>query len=196
MAYILRDPDSDSSFLSRLNLNMDRLPLGQVSGGFAVDDNIRQSWSRLENTLLHVSNILLEVTVRLPESRFPLDPFWPLPQECGYLHVHRNMYAAKRALYRSRDAFFLLAARCSLAIALTHLLEWPYPDSSSNWERILLKADICPTWIDLFRASAISDMSPGLRAGAFISTMSGDNAMQWINHVPCMVKANLPVYIY
>ena len=41
-------------------------------------------------------------------------------------------------------------------------------------------------------SSVVSDLSPGLRTGAFIDPRE---ATAWVNHVPCMIRANLPVYI-
>ncbi|KAI0665430.1 hypothetical protein C8Q78DRAFT_986556, partial [Trametes maxima] len=52
------------------------------------------------------------------------------------------------------------------------------------------------TWIDELSQSLIPDLSPGLRVGAFICPLPGDSLTPWINHVPCMIKASLPVYIY
>ncbi|KAI0368513.1 hypothetical protein BV20DRAFT_915519, partial [Pilatotrama ljubarskyi] len=109
---------------------------------------------------------------------FPFNPHWPLPREFGYLQNHRSHDAAKRALWKSRDALFLLAARCSLAIALAGML--PHP----------------ATWIDELSQSLIADLSPGLRVGAFINPLRGPDFTEWVNHVPCMINANLPVYIY
>ncbi|KAI0666725.1 hypothetical protein C8Q78DRAFT_983373, partial [Trametes maxima] len=65
-----------------------------------------------------------------------------------------------------------------------------------RWQVILREAGANASWIDEISRSLIPDLSPGLRVGAFICPVSGDGFTPWINHVPCMIKANLPVYIY
>ncbi|KAI0640383.1 hypothetical protein C8Q79DRAFT_1015331 [Trametes meyenii] len=86
-----------------------------------------------------------------------------------------------------------------MAIALSNFLPNTSQGSLASvppWQRILMQAGANSTWIDKLNQSLISDLSPGLRVGAFICPTRGDMFTQWINHVPCMIKANLPVYIY
>ncbi|KAI8968801.1 hypothetical protein BD414DRAFT_428872, partial [Trametes punicea] len=68
--------------------------------------------------------------------------------------------------------------------------------TAPRWQQILLSAGVTYTWIDELSESLIADLSPGLRVGAFICPVPGPMFTQWVNHVPCMIKANLPVYIY
>ncbi|KAI1796529.1 hypothetical protein LXA43DRAFT_844648, partial [Ganoderma leucocontextum] len=48
-------------------------------------------------------------------------------------------------------------------------------------------------WMGELRRSWISDFRPGIRTGAFINPTT--NGTAWMNHIPCMLRANLPVYI-
>ncbi|KAI1789777.1 hypothetical protein LXA43DRAFT_856405, partial [Ganoderma leucocontextum] len=120
-------------------------------------------------------------------------PYWPSPSERGYRNVHRDEYTARKAAGKSRDACALLVARCTMAIALVTT------DTSANppqWFQLLTNEGVLPAWIDLLRDSIITDLSPGLRAGAFINFTPGETRTAWINHVPCMIRANLPVYVW
>ncbi|KAI1783061.1 hypothetical protein LXA43DRAFT_837599, partial [Ganoderma leucocontextum] len=117
---------------------------------------------------------------------------WPSPSQRGYMDVHRSEYAARKAAEKSRDACALLVARCTMAIALVTT------DPNANppqWIELLTDKGAPPAWIDIVRDSVLSNLSPGLRVGAFINLMPGEARTAWINHVPCMIRANLPVYI-
>ncbi|KAH9939687.1 uncharacterized protein BXZ73DRAFT_30617, partial [Epithele typhae] len=46
-------------------------------------------------------------------------------------------------------------------------------------------------WIDEFSRSPIADLSLGKRVGAFMDP----TFTRWMDHIPCMIKANLPVYV-
>ncbi|KAI0349115.1 hypothetical protein OH77DRAFT_193670 [Trametes cingulata] len=196
MAYMLRRSHADGQFFARLSINSRDLPIAEKDGAWFVLSDVRERWKSLENSLLHISNVLLERTRNLPEAKFPCDPHWPLPREMGYLQNHRSLDAAKRALWKSRDALFLLVARCSLAIALAGMLPRQGVNAPPAWLRILIDAGVTPTWIDELGQSLIADLSPGLRVGAFINPLRGPGFTEWVNHVPCMISANLPVYVY
>ncbi|KAI0652706.1 hypothetical protein C8Q79DRAFT_1005879 [Trametes meyenii] len=201
MAYMLRSSHAESRFFSRLVIDKGKsLPIVEVDGIWTVQEALRASWSRLEGSLLYIWGILSAKTARLPEARFPdPDPYWALPQDMGYMGRHKSRSAVVHALWKLRDAMFLLAARCSMAIALSNFLPNTSQGSLASvppWQRILMQAGANSTWIDELNQSLISDLSPGLRVGAFICPTHGDMFTEWINHVPCMIKANLPVYIY
>ena len=60
-----------------------------------------------------------------------------------------------------------------------------------SWVRTL-QGRVPNVCIDILQESIIADFSPGLRAGAFID-LTGKTA--WVEHVPCMIRAKLPVYV-
>ncbi|KAH9913886.1 uncharacterized protein BXZ73DRAFT_12322, partial [Epithele typhae] len=117
----------------------------------------------------------------------PFDPHWPSPEECGYREVYSTAYAAHSAAIRSRSAFKVLLARCTMAIAL-HISPETEPPA---WVRLLTSHNVPSAWIQLLRTSITSNFSPQLRVGAFFDL----EISQWMNHIPCMIRANVPVYI-
>ncbi|KAI0713065.1 hypothetical protein C8T65DRAFT_555530, partial [Cerioporus squamosus] len=124
---------------------------------------------------------------------FPFDAFWHEPSAYGYKNVHPHEVAARRAVAKSLDALRALLARTSLAIALTT------PDLSTTqplWVSALMAKKVPEAWIDLVRQSVIADFSsPGLRVGAYIYPSPKDSGTRWVNHIPTMVRVNVPVYI-
>ena len=195
MAYMLRRSHEVDRFFARLRVDHHNPPITQISGWWVVEARVCDRWSQLEDALLYTCNILFQKTRPLTEAHFPPDSHWPLPRRMGYLNCHHTPEAAHRGLLKSRDALLLLAARCSLAIALTTLLPDSTPSSRSppHWQKILMDAGVSYTWIDELSQSLIADLSPGLRVGAFINP---SGFTEWVNHVPCMIRANLPVYVY
>ncbi|KAI0640277.1 hypothetical protein C8Q77DRAFT_1046508, partial [Trametes polyzona] len=144
-----------------------------------LSPTVAKSWWQLERSLLRVCDILLEAASGSREAKFPFDPFWPNPSEYSYRDPFPTMSAARVAALKARDACAILAAWCTMAIAL-------------------LTTGVPPAWIDEFRASALADLSPGLRVGAIIYPVAErghESATAWVDHVPCMIRANLPVYI-
>lgn len=192
MAYMLKRYDTESAFLARLNVDPKAVRIVKYDTGYMLNPEIQKSWYALENSLRFVSTALLNVALPNPEARFSLDSsFWPLPSERGYRKVHKSEYLARKAAGQSRDACALLVARCTLAIALVTT------DPNANppqWYQILTEKKVPPAWVDMLRDSVVADLSPGLRVGAFVSLV-GPTPTAWINHIPCMIRANLPVYI-
>lgn len=190
MAYMLKSFTTESTFMARLNCDVKTLPITKTQSGYALRQDIRESWHRLERMFASITDILMES--QRGNAEVPSGAPWPLPHVYGYLKAHKNAYSARVAALRSRDACVLLLARCTMAIALsahsqdTHLTRRP-----PNWISIL-DGRVPAAWADILRLSVVSDLSPGLRTGAFIDPRA---ATAWVNHVPCMIRANLPVYI-
>ena len=192
MAYMLKSFTTESGFMARLNCDAKTLPIVKTGSGYALRQDIRESWYRLEHMFTSITDILMESQRRNAEAATSSDKHWPLPHVCGYLDTHRSAYAARVAALRSRDACVLLLARCTMAIALCARSEdTPSVRRPPNWMYVL---DGCvpAAWIDILRHSVVSDLSLGLRTGAFIDPQE---KTAWVNHVPCMIRANLPVYI-
>lgn len=194
MAYMLRSSHSDSSLLARLNCDPRNPPI--ITTGkkrFALSQNVLTTWKDLEHCLCAVSEVLLLHISKIPEAKFPFDAFWPLPSDCGYQKDYATFPSARNAVLRSRDAFFLLASRCTLAIAL---FQYRFPaEDPPAWTSVLMNQDVPAPWIDELRASPIADLSSGFRVGAFIDPLPGPACTAWMTHLPCMIAANLPTYI-
>ena len=188
MAYMLRSFKAETSFLARLRMHTEDVPIVKTDKGYALAPDVIDSWRALESVLVAFSDTLLSVAYASPEAKFPFDAFWPLPKDFGYRQVHAVRASAHAAAMRARNACALLLARCTMAVALCTVPGEEPP----RWIPALHQASVSPAWVDKLRDSIIADLSPGLRAGAFIDPYGGT---AWVNHVPCMIRANLPVYI-
>ena len=194
MAYMLRSSHADSSLLARLNCDPRNPPIITTDKKrFALRDDVFGAWRSLKQALYTVSEILLLHMSTLSEAKFAFNTFWPLPSDCGYRIDHATFPSARYAVLRSRDAFFLLASRCTLAIALVQF-RFPAKDPPA-WTSVLEDRGVPASWIDELRTSPITDLSPGMRVGAFIDPLPGAAGTAWVNHVPCMIAANLPTYL-
>ena len=187
MAYMLKRFTVESAFLSRLDCDKTNIPIVRTPKGYALREDIRASWKRLEDMFVPITHILMNTQHGNPEARVSSSTHWSLPRDCGYLQAHRSGQAARTAAGRSRDACVLLLARCTMAIALCDRSNNPLPP----WVHAL-QGKVPGAWIDVLQESVVADLSPGLRAGAFIDLSGGTS---WVHHVPCMIRANLPVYI-
>nr|VWP00843.1 Lipoyl synthase (EC (Lip-syn) (LS) (Lipoate synthase) (Lipoic acid synthase) (Sulfur insertion protein LipA) [Ganoderma boninense] len=194
MAYMLRSSHTDSSLLARLSCDPRNPPIVTTENKhFALRQDVLGTWKDLEQNLYAVSEMLLSHISKIPEAKFAFDAFWPLPRDCGYQKDHTTFPSARYAVLRSRDAFFLLASKCSLAIAL---FQYRFPaEDPPAWISVLMDQGVPAPWIDELRASPMADLSSGIRVGAFIDPLPGPASTVWMNHVPCMIAANLPIYI-
>ncbi|TBU36528.1 hypothetical protein BD309DRAFT_933489 [Dichomitus squalens] len=197
IAYMPKSDLADNRLLARLNCDARKVALvraqsGDGRQGFMLNPELQKSWRSLENSLLYIWNKLEAAIPRSAEFAFPMDVFWGLPSTFGYCHVHFSDARARVAIAKSRDACLVLAARCTLAIALIST------DSNTEpprWFRVLADQNVPPVWLDMLRDAGIADLSPGVRAGAYINMWPSHSATPWIGHVPCMIRANVPVYI-
>ncbi|KAH9910524.1 uncharacterized protein BXZ73DRAFT_58156 [Epithele typhae] len=64
-------------------------------------------------------------------------------------------------------------------------------ETPPRWQRVLRERGIDLAWIDEFSRSPIADLSLGKRVGTFMDP----TFTRWMNHIPCMIKANLPITI-
>ena len=196
MAYMLRGTYPNLPFFARLNFSRTAPPIVKNGAFWEVTESLRDSWQRLELTLIGICEAISPHVHNLKEALLPFDCHWPLPSYSGYLARHKSEGSAIKALWKSRDAFLLLTARCSLMISLSYIRRPPRQHELPLWEECLDKAHFEPAFIDELRQSKISDLSPDLRVGAFMSPMHGELGTMWMNHFECMVRANIPVYVY
>ena len=214
LPFLLRRLPVDDPLLSRLCVNPDSLEPLQFEGGWALPDDIRKAWTRLEKGLLHVSELLLTSSEQSPHGKSARHAIrnqehWPHPQDFGYRDLHTSAHAAKISIRRAHTAFQLLAARCSLAVAL-----WLFPGLGSSsppqalttepnsatadsnmvpaWIAFLRRARVPSSWIDAISDSIITDFSLNLRIGAvFDPTPSA----KWPPILPVLRAANVPVFL-
>ncbi|PIL25549.1 hypothetical protein GSI_12387 [Ganoderma sinense ZZ0214-1] len=206
-----RDPVGDP-LLSRLCLDPAGIVPTRFERGWALADNIRQAWIRLESGLLHVSEILLTSTERSPcgtYGRYAIrdQAHWPPPQDYGYREIHQSACAAQRSIIRSHVAFRLLVARCSLAVAL-----WLFPGADDDgmvravvttrydaevetvvpdWVTFLKRQGVPHSWIDALRDSLLTDFSINLRVGTVIDPPH----CECLAILPVLRAAHVPIFV-
>ncbi len=206
---LCRDPVGDP-LLSRLRIDPDRIVTEHFEQGWALPDDVRNAWMRLEKGLLYVSELLLTSSERSScgtSARYAIryHAHFPPPADYGYRQAHQTQSAAERSILRAYLAFRLLVARCSLAVAL-----WLFPgadegsirqvviahydaemDSSvADWVTFLRGQRVPHSWIDAIRDSIITDFSINLRVGTVINPKC-----EWLAILPVLRAANIPVFV-
>ena len=145
MAYMLKRFTAETTFMARLNCDAKTLPIVKTGSSFALRQDVRESWSRLEYMFSSITDILMQSQRGRPEATIPSGAHWPLPHAWGYLRAHKSAHAARLAALRSRDACVLLLARCTMAIALCVSSEEPrHPKRPPNCSSNILWYLICP----------------------------------------------------
>ena len=205
-----RDPVGDP-LLARLCVDPAKLEPIQYPRGWALADDIRNTWIRLEKGLLDVSDRLLTFTERSPCGTaasyvIRTQDHWCPPEDYGYRKPYQSSHAAKISIVRSHMAFRLLVARCSLAVSL-----WLFPgakdgivppvvtahyDAKANspvpdWIAFLKQERVPESWIDAIRDSIITDFSINLRVGAVIEPRT----CKWLAMLPVLRAAKIPIFV-
>ncbi|PIL28518.1 hypothetical protein GSI_08556 [Ganoderma sinense ZZ0214-1] len=211
LAFVLRRLPVGDPLLSRVCVDPATLLPAQHEGGWALPDNIRNAWMRLEKGLLYVSELLMTSTEGSscgPSARHAirLQPHWSPPEDSGYTKLHRTPQGAQAAIRRAHVAFQLLIARCSLAIAL-----WLFPGPRDghvrevrtshynyhtdevvpDWVQILTNNRVPSSWIDALSESVITDFSFNLRVGMVFDAKNDIP----LPITPVLRAANVPVFI-
>ncbi|KAI1788703.1 hypothetical protein LXA43DRAFT_1063374 [Ganoderma leucocontextum] len=113
--------------------------------------------------------------------------------------------------YQCNSVFYFMLERCPAGTTqrratprltqfnLVKLLRLPLgnapPESVTPiWEQVLIENGVPLAWVDELRRSPLNNFSRGARTGAFIEPLEDGTA--WMHHVPCMIHANLPVYVH
>ncbi|RPD67774.1 hypothetical protein L226DRAFT_527643, partial [Lentinus tigrinus ALCF2SS1-7] len=146
MPYVLRAIPSNDPLLGRLCVEPELLKPVQYANGWALHDDIRLSWVKLEKGLALISELMLTLA-NSPHARAVLRRrHWADPRPFGYANVHRYYDKAAGAIRRARVAMVVLAARLSMAIAV-----WspppPYASPVPKWVNFLREQSIPECWI-------------------------------------------------
>lgn len=148
----------------------------------------QESWYRLERNLHAMSSTLISSH----PFGFPLDfSYFPLPASYGYQRQHCSRAIASRCASQSRDAFVQLACMSSYAIALFSKRREDFREPIPAWVRFLHEKGVHPAWVDNFKASQFADFFHTERVGTMIHP-----GCKWLNHVPALVRANVPLWIF
>ncbi|KAM5534253.1 hypothetical protein V8D89_012078 [Ganoderma adspersum] len=183
------------NFLECLNCRVNNLPIVEdtqrTMKRWRLNPTTEAAWDSLEHTLFYIINILDNHTLDRREKIVGFNPFWPPPSDCGYHQAHNNERTARYAAHTSQTALIALSARCSMAMALTM---GETPTNPPRWVQILLANKAPEDWVDQLRHSPISDFSRGVCTGIYIDPRP--SVLPWLDHISCMVRSNVPVYIY
>lgn len=189
LAFTPRFARNEGDLFGRLNLN--RQALNQRittlrNGKFTLDEATIESWSRLENALLDLSDTLLQsIQPRPPALAYP-----KFPWECGYRNAHASRDAALRCAIRAQQAFLPLSAVATFSISL-------YMDDSGGVENAytMLRRKstykVHPAWWDLLTCSYVCNFSPNFRVGGFMNPYQS----QWMGHVTKFTQARISIWI-
>ena len=192
MPFILKKRPVTDPVLGRLAISRNGLMPVRYRQGWALRDDIRHSWKRLERGLLFIATTLIlhnNTTIGKTISGLRC---WREPAEFGYLEMHQGQETAFHCARRTQEAFAFLAARCSLAIAL-----WTPPPSDKqpgapDWVTFLHNQGVHYSWTDILRSSIITDFSLGLRVGCVIDA----HKFTWSAIIPYLLRAKVPVFVW
>ncbi|KAM5534236.1 hypothetical protein V8D89_012143 [Ganoderma adspersum] len=210
LPFVLLRPPVGDPLLSRLCTDPDSLVLAQFDGGWALPDDIRNTWTRLEKGLIHISELLLTSTERSScgtTARYAIrnHDHWSPPEDYGYRKLHRSVHAARTSICGAHMAFRFLVARCSLAIALwlfpgpdlgrilpTSTTKYDKTDSTiPHWFTFLGGQGVHVSWLNAIRDSIITNFSMNLRVGTVVDLSN----CEWLAMLPVVRAANLPVFL-
>lgn len=190
LPYILRSPPINDPLLGRLSLEVANLyPIQFDNRLWGLPLPIKKAWDALEKALGFVTDRLLLFRNTHAASSVNAHEAWPSPSSFGYLRLHPTSYGATVAIRKARDAFIIMAARCSLALAV-----WdPALDLNKipSWVPFLEHERVPSVWLDVLNASVISKFAHGLRVGAVVDP----ELCKWLPHIPVMREAKLPIMV-
>ncbi|TFK78096.1 hypothetical protein K466DRAFT_571059, partial [Polyporus arcularius HHB13444] len=186
--YVLHNIPMNDPLLGRLGPDCGWLYPVSYTNGWGMHDDIRHSWWQLERGLMLISNTLLELDSSNAGKEVYRAEKWPEPSSFRYRDAHGQFHGAATAIRLSWTAMLVLAARCSMAIAL-----WNKNLTSGipHWVVRLQQSGIPSSWIEALQSSAITDFSLGLRVGVVIQPAH----CPWMSHVPFYRLAGCPTFV-
>jgi hypothetical protein len=192
LAFVLDPPPLEAN---QLLMRLNHLGIHRCPGGFALQDENRDSWQSLENCVTYCCNALFGEAMTKRRASFPLDfsssTTKYLPYQYGYRRIHRTYEIAYRCARKARFAFYLLFGLLSYAITLNQ--DFP---GDRRWLSVLLEErhGVHPAWLNDIASSPIADFSGMFpRVGAFISPKV---APQLKSSFPNMISGRCPIYIH
>ena len=187
---------------SRLSTPPEEISLLEDGFGFHLPQDVSRSWKTLEQSCLQIITVLRDFFKTEHPKVFVICSDPPNPSQFGYSKCHRTKEKARHALSTSLDAFVLLFACVSFYIAICRGSGDPACISSSSststhprwFQRLSLRQSrIHPEWLQLLADSPISDFtSTPQRVGAILNVAR----CSWIDLVPYMLQANVPIWLY
>jgi hypothetical protein len=126
--------------------------------------------------------------LQLPAS----SELFPLPSKYGYSKVYKTAESSQASFNKSRDAFLVLMGLCSFFISLLRERVPQHGVHIARWEPILKQAKFKLDYIQVIKASELTEFSPSYpRAGVFIESSDPD----FQNYVDLYIRCSVPVWI-
>lgn len=189
LAFWPRYPEWTGVF-SRLNLIRGRVQVVKTPNGkWALDGYLVTAMRVLESYLVRLGSELLcrnlEYKYDWSEIRVA-----SLPYQSGYEIYHRTPEEAITAAYTSRNAFVILSAFVSFAIAVDIALQ-PAGEVPSWFLYAERKLGMDPIWLNGVKNSFICNFTRGFRPGAYVHA----KIQTYTQVLPAFSVANVPLYI-
>ena len=193
----------DGPMTSRLSTSAEQIALDKDFDGYHLPKDVSKSWKTLEQSCRQIITVLSALFKQdYPQILFTCSAP-PNPSHFGYSKDHRTESKARHAISQSLDAFVLLFAYVSFSIAICRKPEDPAFISTESlststqprWFQhlSLRQSKIHPEWLQLLADSPISNFTTTpQRVGVIINV----SRCSWINLVPSMLKANVPIWLY
>jgi hypothetical protein len=177
-------------------------PVGEIDlirdhHGWHLPRDTQKEWKSFE----HLIRANTQSLSGYLQGKFPeLTGLWEVPQKpgaLGYFGVESTEPKARQAIANSIDAFVVYLAYTSFLIALYRY----YPQSSNASHSSLslrqlipsMGLNLHPEWLNGLEDSPVAQFrSDPQRVGSIIDVRS----CKWLDLVPCMIAANVPVWLH
>ena len=179
---------------ARFSTPVDRIVLVHDRYGWHLPCDTQKEWKRFE----HVIRASAEYMSGYLKAQFvELSNLWdvpPKPGSFGYFDVQSTEAEARQAIGKSIDAFLVYMAYISFLFALHYYYpatrNTEYPRSSFQQVNGL---KVNPEWLRDVEASPVARFrSDTQRVGSVINV----NSCKWLNLVPFMITAKIPIWLY
>lgn len=188
--FALKTNTTNDSLLCRLSFDGNRLPIVRAGTRYMLEPAVVASWRELEKGLLWIMNTLFESTSSVLARQLQPRVDWFYPSSYRYHEWHGSHGAALRTAILAQRSLYLVAARCSMIIAIWEVEKDSESTSVPHWIRTLHSQRVPRSWIDAIQASDISNFHRGTRVGVVIHS----RLCSWPGLLPIMAAKKIPVF--
>lgn len=160
-----------------------------AGSSYALEPKLMKAWALLEDSLYQIITALME---HHPKRRNLPRIVWPRwPWQHGYRDSYDSYDFAYASVKRSIAAFSTMSTCATFVLAL-----WLGPfeddcfDAAFSMLSNLPKNSLPPQWLQLLRESIVCNLSPGLRAGAFLNPYK----TEWGAFMAYFCRASTPIW--
>lgn len=189
LPFIPLSPRFDSDLFSCLQSPRGKFPTEVSSSSYRLAPATAKALSILENDLRLMVKALKTSSEPKPLQLPASFELFPVPSKYGYTKAHKTAESLQASFNQSRDAFLVLMGLCSFFISL---LRERYGVHIARWEAILKQAKFKLDYIQVIKASELTELSSGYpRAGVFIESSDPD----FQNYVDLYIRCGVPVWV-